>query len=165
MTRRNRTSRARPAPGETSGRRGRLAALVIAALAGVLAIAWVISFRGAATLQRSADRNLLLITIDTLSALHTSLHGYARPTTPRLEEFASGATVFERHYASSNFTTGSVSSLLVGARPWTHRVAQLEATLPERFFAGSLPALLAESGYFTAAVATNAWASPRHLRL
>jgi arylsulfatase A-like enzyme len=109
--------------------------------------------------------SIFLITIDTLSALHMPMYGYPRPTTPRLTEFAHGMTVFQRNYASANFTTGSVASMLFGYRPWEHRIIHLEGKPPARLFADSLPGLLAQSGYLTASVATNGWASPRHLRI
>ena len=38
----------------------------------------------------------LFISVDTLGARHTSLHGYERPTTPTLERLATEAVVFER---------------------------------------------------------------------
>ena len=149
-----------------AGLRACVAAVALGALVacGTLALNPPRSAAAPAPARSATDKpSIFLITIDTLAALHMSLHGYARTTTPRLSELGSGATVFARNYASSNFTTASVASMLFGDRPWAHRVTQLEARPPERLFAHSLPALLAASGYLTAAVATNSWASPRHL--
>lgn len=149
-----------------------LRACALAVAAGALAALGILALdseRSAETPASAAPaRNspsIFLITIDTLSALHMPMYGYRRATTPRLAEFAAGMTVFQRNYASSNFTTSSVASMLFGHRPWAHRVIQLEGKPPVRLFADSLPALLAQHGYLTAAVATNAWASPRHLRI
>ena len=107
--------------------------------------------------------SIILITVDALSALHLPMYGYARPTAPRLAQFAQGATLFLRNYADSNFTTPSVSSLLYGRRPWVHRALQLEATPLRRLAPESLPAVLQAAGYFTASVSTNPWAAPAHL--
>src|SRR6185437_395897 len=69
--------------------------------------------------------NILLLTIDALSAQHMSLYGAARPTTPNLAAFAQQATTFDRAYADGNFTTPGIASILTGTRPWTHRALQL----------------------------------------
>jgi hypothetical protein len=49
--------------------------------------------------------HIVLLTIDALSAQHMSLYGAQRQTTPLLDAFAKQASVFERAYANSNFTT------------------------------------------------------------
>ena len=41
---------------------------------------------------------VVFISVDTLAARHLSLHGYERPTSPRLEELAEEAVVFERYF-------------------------------------------------------------------
>ena len=121
-------------------------------------------YRPAAGAQKPGDRpSIVLITIDTLSALYLPMYGYERPTAPRLAEFAGGATVFLRSYANSNFTTPAMNSIMRGTRPWTHRAVQLEARPLDEAASASLPALLKAAGYFTASVSTNAWAGPRHL--
>ncbi|HEY5896406.1 MAG TPA: sulfatase-like hydrolase/transferase [Burkholderiales bacterium] len=144
------------------------AGAALVTLGALAALAVVASAEGDAEIPAvppSAGKrpSIYLITVDTLSALHMPTYGYARPTAPRLAEFAGGATVFQRNYASANFTTSSVASLLFGVRPWEHRVIQLEGRPARRLFADSLPSLLAQAGYFTASVATNSFASPRHL--
>jgi arylsulfatase A-like enzyme len=70
----------------------------------------------------SARPNLLVLVVDTLSARRMSLHGYARPTTPELDEFASAGTVFLSAVAPSSWTLPSVASLLTGLAPNTHGV-------------------------------------------
>jgi len=109
--------------------------------------------------------NIVLLTVDALSAPHMSLYGAGRPTTPGLAEFADGAITFERAYANANFTTPGVASILTGTRPWVHRTLQLAhwplaATRDE-----SLPALLKQSGYQLGYVATNPHAGARKIGL
>jgi arylsulfatase A-like enzyme/predicted secreted protein len=117
---------------------------------------------GAAVSGASTDPldrpNIVLLTIDALSAPHMSLYGAARPTTPSLEDFARGATTFDRAYANGNFTTPGVASILTGTRPWTHRALQLPVWARDRTRRVSLPALLSRSGYQMGYVSTNAHA-------
>jgi arylsulfatase A-like enzyme len=72
--------------------------------------------------------NILVLVFDALSSKNMSLYGYPRHTTPNIERFAQNATVFHRHYASGNFTTPGVASLLTGAYPWSHRAFNLRGT-------------------------------------
>jgi arylsulfatase A-like enzyme len=102
--------------------------------------------------------NILLVTIDTLSAEHMSLYGAPRPTTPNLDAFARDATVFDRAYSNGNFTTPGIASILTGTRPWTHRALQLPAWPDADARANSMPALLQRAGYQTAYVGTGPWA-------
>jgi arylsulfatase A-like enzyme len=109
--------------------------------------------------------NILLVTIDTLSAQHMSLYGSVRPTTPNLEVFARGATTFDRAYANANFTTAGISSILTATRPWTHRAVHLPGWPIAEVRGNSLPALLHEAGYKTGYVATNSWAGATRIGL
>jgi arylsulfatase A-like enzyme len=104
--------------------------------------------------------NVLLVTIDALSAQHMSLYGASRPTTPNLEAFARAATTFDRAYANANFTTAGTSSILTATRPWTHRVLQTLSWPTADARHSSLPAVLSQAGYQEAYVATNTLASP-----
>ncbi len=114
-------------------------------------------------MPNSKRPHIVLITIDTLAANHASLYGYGRPTTPNLERLAREATVFERFYANSNFTTATVNSFIHGVRPWTHRANQLKATPDFGIAEQGLVARLRRAGYQTFAVSTNPWAAPFHV--
>jgi hypothetical protein len=61
--------------------------------------------------------HILLITADGVDANHTSLHGYARDTTPRLRELAESSLVAENAFANFFHTTGSVVSIYTGKYP------------------------------------------------
>lgn len=120
-----------------------------------------------ATRQASATQhpNLLLLTIDTLSAEHLSLYGYQRPTSPALDQFASTANVFDHFYSNSNVTTPSMSSILLGERPWRHRVFVAPAAPVESHSRRSLLTAFHDAGYRTIAVSTNPFASPPKMML
>jgi len=100
--------------------------------------------------------NIILLTVDALSAPHMSLYGYARPTTPQLARFARGAMVFDRAYANGNFTTPSIATIITGTLPWTHRALTLPVWALNRTRKTSLPAVLERAGYRTGYVSTNA---------
>jgi arylsulfatase A-like enzyme len=100
--------------------------------------------------------NIVILSMDALSAPHMSLYGYARPTTPQLEQFARGAITFDRAYANGNYTSPGIASILTGTLPWTHRALQLPVWPLERTRITSLPAVLERAGYRTGYVATNA---------
>jgi arylsulfatase A-like enzyme len=100
--------------------------------------------------------NIVLLTIDALSAPHMSLYGYSRPTTPELAKFAQGAVTFDRAYANANFTTPGVATILTGTLPWTNRALQLPVWPLTYTRRSSLPAVLERAGYRTGYVSTNA---------
>ncbi|MGH8301386.1 MAG: sulfatase-like hydrolase/transferase, partial [Steroidobacteraceae bacterium] len=104
----------------------------------------------------SVRPNIVLLTIDALSAPHMSLYGYSRPTTPQLARFAEGAVTFDRAYANANFTTPGIATILTGTLPWTHRALQLPVWPLTYTRRTSLPAVLERAGYRTGYVSTNA---------
>ena len=56
----------------------------------------------------------MFVSVDTLSARHTSLYGYQRPTTPGLDRLAESSVVFERCWANAPWTTPSYMSQFTG---------------------------------------------------
>src|SRR4051812_5062628 len=58
--------------------------------------------------------NILLFAIDSILADHMSCYGYARLTTPHIDQFARGAMLFERTYSAHIPTTPAYSSMLTG---------------------------------------------------
>lgn len=115
---------------------------------------------------RTATENLpdiYLITVDALRADGTSLHGYARSTTPNLDRWAARSITFNNFYANSNFTTPTTTSIETGKLPWSHRVFQFGGSLSPQSRGQNVAALLHERGYYTAMLSGNFAASPfRH---
>jgi arylsulfatase len=97
-------------------------------------------------------RNVLLITVDTLRADHLGLYGYARPTSPRVDEWFADAAIFERGYATEANTSPSVVSILTGKFPFEHRLRLLYQLLPQDL--RLLPDLLPDA-YQSAAFVSN----------
>ena len=110
----------------------------------------------------------MLVSIDTLSARHTSLHGYARPTTPGLDRLAQSAVVFERSWANAPWTTPSYMSQFTGlfAGSFRRPGKPAEGESPWAFADEhlTLAEALAGAGYRTAAFVDNLNAGP-HLGL
>ena len=72
----------------------------------------------------AAYPNVVLISMDTVRADHTSLHGYARDTTPALRsEWLAGATLYTRAIATSDWTVPSTASLVTGLLASRHGAA------------------------------------------
>jgi arylsulfatase A-like enzyme len=95
----------------------------------------------------SGARNVIVLVFDAWSARHMAMYGYPRQTMPNLEEFASRATVFHRHYSPGTFTVSGTASLLTGLEPWTHRALALSGEITAAHAHDHLFHLLSASHY------------------
>jgi arylsulfatase A-like enzyme len=102
--------------------------------------------------------NLLLITFDALDAEDMSLYGRSVHSTPNIDAFARRATVFTSFYSASTFTTSSVATMLTGMYPSENQVYQLQGRIRPADAPRSLPYLMRNAGYETAAFLTNPFA-------
>jgi arylsulfatase A-like enzyme len=108
---------------------------------------------------RPPDRpNLLLITIDALRADHVGCYGYDRPTTPGLDRLADEGVRFACAVTQAPYTLPATASILTSLYPMTHRVGYGRSLRGIR----TLPRILHERGYRTAAFADNPWLNPQH---
>ncbi|WP_437298174.1 sulfatase-like hydrolase/transferase [Sorangium sp. So ce426] len=105
-----------------------------------------------------ARPDVLLVTLDTVRADHTSAYGYGRDTSPRLAELAARGVLFERAYAASSETQRAISPLVTGRR--LNRAArdrrEWPTLLPEN---DTLAERMKRAGYLTAAVSSFTWIS------
>ncbi len=114
---------------------------------------------GAPAAQPAASKpDLVLVTLDTVGAGHTSTYGYDKNTTPRLTALAAEGTLFERAYAPASDTQRAILAVVTGKqlsdspvdrREWPNLLDAAD-TLAER---------LAAEGYTTAAVSSFNWIS------
>jgi len=109
--------------------------------------------------------NIILISLDALSAQDMSLYGYRRPTTPNLQRLAQRSYNFVNFSSTSDFTTPAAASLLTGQYPISDRVFQLYGHVPRQLGKRNLAWVLREHGYTTAAIVTNPAAYPTTLGL
>ena len=102
--------------------------------------------------------NLVFIVADTLRADRTSLYGYDRPTTPRLDAWAADkALVFENTVAAAPWTLPSHVTMFTGLNPLRHAVNYTE---PAPDSLNLLAEQLRDAGYNTKAFTGGAFLSP-----
>lgn len=96
--------------------------------------------------------NVLLLVLDTQRAQSMGLYGYSRPTTPRLQDVATQAVVFDRAIASAPWTLPSHATMFTGrynielATGWFHGLDDKFLTLAE---------VLRDHGYRTGGFVAN----------
>jgi arylsulfatase A-like enzyme len=98
----------------------------------------------------SQGPNVVLIGVDTLRADHLGFYGYPRDTSPNLDSWAAGATVYDNCIASTPRTTQSLASIFTGKYPYRTGVRYLHDRLPDAQLA--LAEVLKNAGYRTLAV-------------
>jgi arylsulfatase len=103
--------------------------------------------------------NVVLVTMDTVRADHTSMSGYERQTTPRLEQLATEATVYRQAYSTADATLMTHASMFSGLYPQQHGAYcappayRWGRRLSNRF--PTLAGILASHGYSTMAFPAN----------
>lgn len=93
-------------------------------------------------------RNILLIAVDTLRPDHLGCYGYARETSPRLDELAGRADLFTACWSASNFTAPAFTSLFTGLHPHEHGVFDFQ----KRVASAPVRAVLEDAGVRTGGV-------------
>ena len=112
--------------------------------------------------------SVILVVVDTLRADHLGLYGYARPTSPNLDAWATHGRVFDHAFAPAPWTLPSFASIYTGRWPLIHQAGLADPLdrPAERLALGPIEDLpqLAETlraeGYRTLAVATNPYLAP-----
>ena len=96
--------------------------------------------------------NIVFLGIDSLRADHMSLYGYPRMTTPFIDRFAKGGTVFENTYSAYIPTTSGYTAMLTGMDLFSTQVVALRHQGPLRPEIATLPEILKAEGYTTTSV-------------
>jgi choline-sulfatase len=105
---------------------------------------------GAGQAQRNAtQRDVFLITIDTLRADHVHCYGYESIQTPALDALAKDGIRFSQAFTPSPITNTSHTSILTGLLPSSHGVTDFAVPLAPTH--ATLAELLKGNGYHTAA--------------
>jgi len=97
--------------------------------------------------------NILFIFVDTLRADHVGAYGYERNTTPRLDELAKDAALFERAYSHSPWTMPSAASMFTSLEPRDHGIKDWLQPLSTRHL--TLAEHLRDNGYTTEAIVSH----------
>ena len=101
---------------------------------------------------RRRSPNIVLLGIDSLRADHMGCYGYHRLTTPHIDRFAQGGTLFERTYSAYIPTTSAYASMLTGMDVFTTQVVALRHKGPMTDRVRTLAEVLREAGYNTTSV-------------
>ena len=96
-------------------------ALVLVAVVALAVAGWWFTRTPGFTLAPNADRNVLLITIDTLRADALGSYG-GRATTPNLDRLAARGARFDFAHAHAVVTLASHASILSGRYPYEHGI-------------------------------------------
>jgi arylsulfatase A-like enzyme len=96
--------------------------------------------------------NIVFFGIDSLRADRLSCYGYDRLTSPHIDRFAQGGTLFERTYSPFIPTTSGYGSMLTGMDVITTQMVALRHKGPLRPDVKTLPEILRENGYATTCV-------------
>jgi len=96
--------------------------------------------------------NIVLFAIDSLLSKHMSCYGYGRLTTPFIDRFAAGGTIFENTFSAHIPTTSAYSSMLTGRDVFGTQVVALRHKGPLRPEVRTLPEILKAEGYATTCV-------------
>lgn len=101
----------------------------------------------------SEPMNIVLIVMDTVSALHMADYGYDRVTTPELDRLAKTGLIFRNSFAAAPWTLPSHASIFTGLYPIVHGLTQENLKLGKEF--PTLAELLRDNGYRTFAAVNN----------
>ncbi len=94
--------------------------------------------------------NIIIFGSDGVSADHMSVYGYARETTPYIQNFAKDALFVQNNFTNSGNTSASVISLLTGRYPTQTRVIYPPDMLSGSAATAHLPGILKSLGYYNA---------------
>jgi uncharacterized sulfatase len=97
--------------------------------------------------------HIILLVLDTHRAERMSIYGNERDTTPVLEMFAQGATIFDAAIAPAPWTVPSHASMFTGLYPTVHQTTQSYTALPDDI--PTIAELLRQNGYETVGFCNN----------
>ncbi len=126
----------------------------VALLLLVIAVTAVARF----TYRRSCDSpNVVLIVLDAAAARYFGSYGNSLTTSPNIDAFVAKATLFERAYSQAPATIMSIGSMMSGKYPPTVFDSKKPFDLKNEV---TLPIVLEQAGFRTAAFSQNPWVSP-----
>lgn len=121
---------------------------------------WANPTLSAASARSSNDANVILLSIDTLSAEHLKTYGYQHDTAPFIDQtFGKQGTVSEHCVTASTTTPGSHMTMLTSVPPSVHGVHDQEVLPP---WLTTLAETLRGGGFETGAVTEDGWLSIVH---
>jgi len=105
--------------------------------------------------------NILLIGVDSMLSTHMSGYGYGRLTTPHIDRFARGGTLFEQTFSPNVPTTPGYACMLTGMDIFSTQCVALRHKGPLTDRVRTLPEILGDEGYETVCVGFRGNAASR----
>jgi arylsulfatase A-like enzyme len=102
-------------------------------------------------------KGVILVSIDTLRRDHVGVHGYAKPTTPRLDALARGGILCDDAVSTSSWTLPAHLSLLTSVDPGAHGGTDMSHGYNRRV--PTLASLMRKAGFATQAVTSHLYVS------
>jgi len=109
----------------------------------------------AAAVEGKLDRNVILISVDTLRADRISSSGSNHCQTPNFDRLAEEGVLFSHAQAQSSWTLSSICSMLTSMYPTAHGVMAMHDQLDS--MRETVAEKVAAGGYHTGAVISNGW--------
>jgi choline-sulfatase len=109
----------------------------------ILPSSWLLS-------AEPARPSVVMVVVDALRPDHLGCYGYDLPTSPRIDELAAGAVVFDNAIAQAPWTKGSLATVFTSLYSFQHGVTNWDGVLPDRCV--TLGEILRDGGYATIAV-------------
>jgi arylsulfatase A-like enzyme len=106
--------------------------------------------------------SFVIITVDALRADHLGCYGYGRDTSPNIDRLIAGGLLFERAWTPEPLTGPAMCSMITGLYPHQHGASRNGLRMQEHL--NSLPRILAQHGYSTAAI-VGTWTLKDNLTL
>ena len=103
---------------------------------------------------------IVMIALDTLRADHLSCYGWRFPTTPRIDQWAEQAVLFERCYASDVPTPPSYTAMFSGRFGMHNGIFGFQSADSYRRGAPMIQEVLAKAGFETCAVSNLCYPCP-----
>jgi arylsulfatase A-like enzyme len=111
--------------------------------------------------SKGSAQNVILVSLDTLSARHLDLYGYPLPTAPKMRaRFESRGAVFEHCMAAATATAPSHMTMMTGLDPMQHEMTG--GMGPASLGSITLAETLRAAGITTAAFTEDGWVSIEH---
>ncbi len=101
--------------------------------------------------------NVLLLIMDATRADHLSCYGYARPTSPTLDQLAESGVLYEQCISPSSWTLPAMASIYTGLHVSQHGTSLLHQFLDTHHT--TLAEVMQRAGYRTAMFGTGGWVS------
>ncbi len=102
--------------------------------------------------SRKKQPNILMLGIDSLLSTHMSLYGYHRNTTPHINKWAEGGTVFNNTFSPNVPTTPAYACMLTGMDIFNTQCVALRHQGKLTSKVKTLPEILRKEGYNTTCI-------------